>query len=104
MEKTTIYYEISINLTLKNKKGKIRKGYYETGLGNTYESALWYVYFTLKKRGYQILEVKSAVVKGVAFAYNSAGDSVKVNLADCMPAIPDDLNKEVQNLPKKKSL
>lgn len=99
MAELTIGYEFIFNVTVKKKNGKIYKSHSVMGIGSAYDHALWYAYFSLKKKKIEILNVNAVRVTRIAFAIQD-GQSISVKLADHPPVIPEDLNNAVKYLPK----
>jgi len=99
MAELTIGYEFIFNLAVKKKNGKVYKSHSATGVGTTYDHALWYAYFSLKKKRIEILKVNTVRVNRIAFAIRD-GHSIPAKLAEHPPVIPEDLNAAVKHLPK----
>jgi len=95
-----ICYDFKFNLDVKKRNGKTYKHHVIMGLGFNYQGALWDIYFKLKKRKTEILQVNEVTVCRIAFALWQ-GQSVLAALADHPPLIPQDLNNSLKYLPKK---
>jgi len=99
MEGVTIGYDFRFNLVVKKKNGKIFKRHIISGLGINFDSALWDVYFKLKKCKTEILKVTTAEPIRIAFAFKGE-ESLRLRLADCPPAMPGDFDNALNFLPK----
>jgi len=78
---------------------KTYKSHLVNGIGCTYDSAFWDIYYKLKKKHIEILKINRVRVYRIAFAFDE-GKPVSIPLADCMPIIPEDLNYIMKYLPK----
>jgi len=101
MEELTICYEFNFNVAIRRNKGRQQKKYALLATGINYATALWDVYFTLKKRSSTLVSVNSARVTRIAFALDKQQNFVRVSLADYPIEMPEDLNKELASLPQK---
>ncbi|MBB6108664.1 hypothetical protein SAMN05421821_102101 [Mucilaginibacter lappiensis] len=101
MEASTICYEFNFRLTVRKRDGKLYKNHHIIGIGLSYSNALWDVFHTLKKRKTEIITVQEVKPRCIAFAFDRENKSVKISLAEYPPVLPDDLNKELNYLPKK---
>ncbi|ETZ19127.1 hypothetical protein [Pedobacter sp. V48] len=99
MEGITIGYDFRFNLVVHKRNGKTYKRHIVTGIGINFSSALWDVYFKLKKRKSEILSITSAEPIRVAFAFKGE-ESLRLKLSECLPVIPEDLDKALKHLPK----
>lgn len=100
MKSLSIGYDFIFNVAIKKANGKTFKSHTVNGLGSTYDNALWNVYFKLKKKRAEILQVNRVRVCRIAYAIED-GKSIPLRLADCPPQIPEDLNSSMKKLPKK---
>lgn len=99
MERVTIGYDFRFNLVVRKRNGKTYHRHIIVGIGLNFDTALWDVYFKLKKRKSEILKITSAEPLRVAFAFKG-GESFSLKLADCQPVMPDDLDTALKHLPK----
>jgi len=100
MKTLSIGYDFIFNVAIKKANGKTFKSHTVNGLGSSYDNALWDIYFKLKKKRAEILQINRVRVARIAFAIQD-GKSIPLSLADCPPHIPEDLNSSMKNLPKK---
>lgn len=98
MEGIIIAYDFKFTLVVKKRNGKTFQRHLVTGIGLNFSSALWDVYFKLKKRKTQILKVSQAEPIRIAFAFRGE-ESLKLNMADYPPAIPSNLEDAIKYLP-----
>lgn len=101
MEGLTICYEFNFNIAVKKKNGREYKSYAVLATGINYDQAVWDAYFTLKKRRIAILKINSAKVLRIAFALDDNHNFITAKLADHPIEIPADLDKILNQLPKK---
>lgn len=100
MASLIIGYDFIFNVAVKKRNGRTLNKSSVTGLGISYESAVWDIYNKLKKRKSEILHINSVRACRIAFAFEN-GNSMSFRLAEHPPDIPDDLNHALRYLPKK---
>jgi hypothetical protein len=103
MEALTIAYDFSFRLTIRKRNGRTYKNHHIIGSGAAYSEALWDVYFKLRKKHAEILAVQEAKPLRIAFAFEN-GKFVTLNLSDHPTTIPQDLNKDLNQLQKTATL
>lgn len=99
----TIGYEFIFNVAVKKRNGMTFKKSTVTGLGGTYDSAVWDIYNKLKKKRSEILKINSVRGWRIAFTFEN-GKLIPTSLAEYPPKIPEDLNQTLKYLPKKAKL
>lgn len=95
-----IGYDFMFNVAVKKRNGKTSNKSSVTGLGITYDNAVWDIHNKLKKRKSEILHINSVRVCRIAFAFED-GKSMSLSLAEHPPNIPEDLNHALSYLTKK---
>jgi len=100
MAEMMICYDFNFNVDVKKRNGKTYKRHLIKGLGLNFNSALWDIYFKLKKRKTEIITINSVIPCRVAFAYRGE-ETLKIQLADYPPEIPTDFSEALKNLPQK---
>jgi len=99
MQGVTICYDFRFNLEVRKKDGRVYKRHMVNGLGLDFSSALWDVYFKVKKRKTVILKITSVTPLRIAFAFKG-NESLSFKLSDCPPTIPQDLETALKHLPQ----
>ncbi|RLJ77341.1 hypothetical protein [Pedobacter alluvionis] len=100
MTNLSIGFDFVFNVAVKKANGKTFKSHAVNGLGTSYDNAIWDIYFKLKRKRIEILAVNTVRVARIAYAIED-GKSISLQLADCTPYIPEDLNSSLKYLPKK---
>lgn len=100
MEAITIGYDFRFDLVVRKSNGKTYKKHIITGLGITFESALWTIFFKLKKSKTEILDITGVEPIRIAFAFRGE-ENLRLKLADYLPLIPEDFAQALNLLPKK---
>lgn len=103
MPSLIICYDFNFNVVVQTSKGRIYKNYNALASGQNYNAALWSLYFDLKKKRKVLITVNKVMAIRICFALSEKSEHLQLNLADYPPEIPEDLNADVKQLPKKNS-
>lgn len=85
MDGIIIGYDFKFTLVVKKRNGKTFHRHLMAGIGLNFSSALWDVYFKLKKRKTQILKITAAEPDRFCFSWRRIAKTQPSRLPACNP-------------------